>query len=420
MKILWITNIPFPDICEKKGWDSPVIGGWMYSSAKTLIGTGGNISLAVATVYKGDKLEKHIINDITYYLLPLKGNVQKVHKSLDFHWQCVVSDFQPDVTHLHGTELGHGLSYLRACPNNKIVVSIQGLVSVYERYYLAGMNLWDVVRSTTLRTWLGKDDLWQGKRNFYRRGKIECEIITRAKHVIGRTSWDEAHCLAINPHVNYHFCNETLRGEFYKHTWSYEKCEKHSIFLSQASYPIKGLHQLIKALPFILRSYPDTKVYVGGANIVKCNTWKEYLKQTGYGKYIKYLMKKYHVEDKVIFLGSLNETQICEQYLKTNVFVCPSSIENSPNSLGEAQLMGVPCVASYVGGVPDMMKGCEEYMYRFEEVEMLAEKVCEIFAKKGNITSLIQKYANERHNNLLNNECLVNIYKEIIDRCYIP
>ncbi len=413
MKVLWITNIPFPDVCEKKGWVSPVMGGWMYSSARTLIENGDNISLAVATVYKGNNLEKHKINNIIYYLLPLNGNMQKYSRLLEAYWQNVTDDFEPDVTHLHGTEMAHGLAYLNACPTIKTIVSIQGLVSVCARYYLAGMNLWDIVRSTTLRTWLGKDDLWQGKRNFHHRGEIEREIITRVKHVIGRTSWDEAHCMAINPNVTYHFCNETLRGEFYKHVWSYEKCEKHSIFLSQASYPIKGLHQLIKALPFILRSYPDTKVYVGGVNIVKCDTWKEYLKKTGYGRYIKYLMKKYRVENRFIFLGSLNEMQICEQYLKANVFVCPSSIENSPNSLGEAQLMGVPCVASYVGGVPDMMKGCEEYMYRFEEVEMLAEKIKKCFSQQ-NFTSLcIYNNSKKRHDKVLNARRLMAIYEEI-------
>lgn len=63
-----------------------------------------------------------------------------------------------------------------------------------------------------------------------------------------------------------------------------------------------------------------------------------------------------------------------KRYLLSNVFICPSTIENSPNSLCEAQLLGVPHIASYVGGTADLMKGNEECLYRFEETEMLAEK----------------------------------------------
>lgn len=70
------------------------------------------------------------IDWITYFLLLLKGNKVKYHKSL---WQEVVSDFKPDLAHLHGTEFAHVLAFLKNCPEVKVVVSIQGLVSVYSK-----------------------------------------------------------------------------------------------------------------------------------------------------------------------------------------------------------------------------------------------------------------------------------------------
>ena len=60
--------------------------------------------------------------------------------------------------------------------------------------------------------------------------------------MIGRTDWDEACTKEINPKVQYHFCNESLRDSFYSGSWEYQNCEKHSIFMSQAATPIKGLH----------------------------------------------------------------------------------------------------------------------------------------------------------------------------------
>ena len=62
-----------------------------------------------------------------------------------------------------------------------------------------------------------------------------------------------------------------------------------------------------------------------------------------------------------------------ERFLKSNVFVSPSTIENSPNSLGEAMLLGIPCISSDVGGVKNLLKHEEEgYVYQTDAPYMLA------------------------------------------------
>ena len=414
MRILWITNIVFPSIAEQLGMPKVVVGGWMYSAAKSLIEEDPTLQLAVATVYPGDTFVDQELDGIRYFILPLKGASNlKYNKSLEKYWRDINDAFAPDCVHLHGTEYAHGLAFLRACPNVRSVASIQGLVSSIARYYLAGLTTWDIIKSLTLRD-VVRGTIWGDKRSFERRGRLEVEIVNRLQHIIGRTSWDKAHVLAINPTIQYHFCNETLRPEFYGKTWTYEECEKHSIFVSQANYPIKGLHQLLKAMPLILRRYPDAKINVAGANAAKVKGLWQKVRQTGYGRYVAKLIKQYHLEDKVFFTGSLSAEQMCRRYLASNVFVSASAIENSPNSLGEAQLLGVPCVASYVGGTMDMMIGDEEHLYRFEEVEMLAEKVCDIFenCRTANISS--QERAAIRHDGKRNSEELYSIYQLLV------
>ena len=162
----------------------------------------------------------------------------------------------------------------------------------------------------------------------------------------------------------------------------------------------------IKPMPFVLRSYPDAKVYVAGDDITRRPWWR----LTGYGAFLKSLVKRYGLEGRVCFTGPLNEREMCERYLKANVFVCPSSIENSPNSLGEAQLLGVPCVASYVGGIPDMMEGNEGNIYRFEEVEMLAQKICSLFMSEGKVAALKNQKVKKRHDTLTNAQVLLDLY----------
>ena len=408
MKVLWITNIMLPPICEALNLPVPVVGGWMYSSLKELRKEEG-VEFAVATVYPGREFVEREIGGVRYYLLPLRvKNNLKYQPSLETYWKRIREEFVPDVVHIHGTEYAHGLAYIRACGAEGIVVSIQGLVSVIARYYLAGISYKEILKNLTFRDIVKRDNLLQQQEKFYKRGIIEREYIRSVKHVIGRTSWDKAHVWAINPEIYYHFCNETLREEFYKHAWKYEDCEKHSIFVSQAGYPIKGVHQVLKALPFVLRSYPDVRVYVAGDDITRRPWWR----LTGYGAFLKSLVKRYGLEERVCFTGPLNEREMCERYLKANVFVCPSSIENSPNSLGEAQLLGVPCVASYVGGIPDMMKYARKWLYRFEDIEMLAYKICALF-ENWSICSNVTEDASLRHNAKINMAQLKAIYHRI-------
>ena len=386
MRILWITNILFPEAEQMlvgEG-DLRASGGWMLGASNALL-ENKDLKLFVASVSK--KVSKLTLlegKQITYYILPFgKGNF-KINLDYIPYWKDIEDKVMPDVVHIHGTEFSHGYAYLKACGSEKVVISIQGLTSAVSYYYYYGMTKKDIYCNLTIRDLL-RGTILDNQKSFRKRGKFETEMLRMCKHIIGRTTWDRAKAWAVNPEAKYHFCNETLRPEFYdKSQWDYNHCRKHSIFLSQASYPIKGLHQVLKAMPLILRHYPDTIIRVAGNDITKRKgSIFEKLKLTGYGLYIKRLVKQYNLHGKVIFTGNLNATEMKNEYLNSNVFICPSTIENSPNSLGEAQILGVPCVASYVGGIPDMMKGNEGNLYRFEEFEMLAKIICETFAQKA-------------------------------------
>ena len=416
MKVLWITNILFPEAEQllTGSGELKASGGWMLGAANALLQKEG-IKLYVASVSnKVSSLVKLEGKKIIYYVLPLgKGNL-RVNLQYVPYWKQVQQEAQPDVVHIHGTEFSHGHAYMKACSCDNVVISIQGLTSAYAPYYYSGLSRLDIYKNLTFRD-VVRGSLLRGQKDFVRRGEFEKDMIRMAKHIIGRTSWDRARTWAINPDAVYHFCNETLRSDFYDGSvWDYNHCTKHSIFLSQAGYPIKGLHQVLKAMPIILRHYPDTKIRIAGGDITKSRTWSEKLRLSGYGLYIKRLIKQFHLEDKVLFTGNLNGEEMKQEYLRSNVFVCPSTIENSPNSLGEAQILGVPCVASYVGGIADMMKGNEDNLYRFEEIEMLAEKICTVFSNKGSQIDM-KHVASKRHDGMQNCERLYAIYEKILE-----
>lgn len=106
-----------------------------------------------------------------------------------------------------------------------------------------------------------------------------------------------------------------------------------------------------------------------------------------------------------------------QQFLDANVYVMPSAIENSPNSLCEAQMLGTPVVASYCGGTPTLLtEGETGYFYRYEEYEMLAQIVIRLFGRKDfkNLSEKGRKIALLRHDRERNAIVLKNIYKEIM------
>lgn len=419
MRILWIVNCPLPEASLLMNEISTPFGGWLVSTSKYL-SENGDIELSIAFPKKNIK-EIKILNGkkIKYYIFP-PINQKDINNRIKIDgFIKILEGTRPDIIHIFGTEYPHTLVMVRICNNKNIitVISIQGLVSICSKHFMAYLpqkiqNRW------TIRDFIKQDNLKKQQTNFYNRGKLEIEAIKETKFIIGRTTWDKACTTQINPQMRYYFCNETLRDEFYKHIWEINTCEKNSIFVSQGGYPLKGLHLVLEAMPLILAQYPSTILYVGGHDVTKLSNLKEKFKISSYGRYINELIQKNNLQNKVVFIGILDEKQMCERYLKSNVFVCPSSIENSPNSLGEAMLLGLPCVASNVGGISDLLRHEKDgYVYQADAPYMLAYYICTIFENEKLTLELshnARNHALETHDKKINHETLMNIYKSII------
>ena len=224
--------------------------------------------------------------------------------------------------------------------------------------------------------------------------------------------------MQIRPDAKYHFCNETLRETFYEGGWSYDSCKKHRIFASSCLYPIKGFHYLLEAMPIILRRYPDTVISVTGGSFF-ADSFLGRLRQQTYFRYLQRFCRRNGLTDKIEFLGQLNAEAMKRAFLDANVFVLSSTIENSPNSLGEAMLLGVPCVASDVGGVTNMLHPGEGYVYPSTAPYMLAHDIMEVFAMEDRAAELgaaARAHARKTHDPEKNLRDLLAIYREIADQ----
>lgn len=421
MKVLWLTNIILPEIANQISAPKPCGGGWIVGMANQITRIN-DVSLSVCfPIMNSHKIITGKLNNIAFYGFPNDNALPTVYnEKVEICLKKIINKAKPDIIHIYGTEYPHTLAMVRICEKlriaDKVVINLQGLCSIISQHYLCGIPI-AARLFPSVRDVLKNDGFHRQSGNFMKRGTYEIEALKKVKYFIGRTDWDRACSNQINPSAKYFFCNEILRDEFYKHEWCMQNCEKHSIFISQAAYPVKGFHFLLQALPVIIDRFPDTQVYVAGQNFVHTKQYK--WKNNSFGKYILKLIKKYHLEDYVTFTGSLDEKEMCERYIKSNVFVSPSSIENSPNSVGEAMLLGVPVVSSDVGGVKNLLThGKEGFLYQHDAPYMLAHYVCEIFAN-DELALKFSNNARERakitHNKEANVKTLIDIYNQILE-----
>ncbi len=412
MRILWIVNSSFPEAQQLLTGTSDTKGGggWLYSMANSLV-ENDELELCVVTTAKEVKDLVQLQGEkIIYCFIPY---FPKQHSKYHSYMLAIKKRFKPDIVNIHGTELPYGLSYVEACGAENVVVTIQGLISEIAKYYCAGLTRYEIFRNITFRDIIRQSILGEQK-DFESRGQKEKELLSQVNYVIGRTDFDYAHVKAINPSINYYHCSEVLRDEFYSGQWQYENCERHSMFVSQAQYPVKGVHLLFKALPILMAKYPDVKLYISGENITNVSGFTQYLRRHGYSKILTSYIKKLRLEDNVFFTGPLSAEEMKERLLRSNVFVCPSSIENSSNSLCEAQMLGVPSVASFVGGIPtiaSLMSNC--LLYRFDDVEMMAFYIEKHFNNIYNASVKELAMIHQRHNPTLIAEQMINIYRTI-------
>ncbi len=441
MKVMWLCNTMPPVIGVYLGLETSVKEGWISGLlSQVLADESAAYEMAVAFPVKAEQIPEG--EEL------LTGMMQVGKRQLSFygfyedttHPECydeglesrlqeVLRRFGPDMVHIFGTEYPHTLAMTRVFKRpERILIGIQGLCSQCARAYLADLPE-KVVKGRTLRDFMKKDSILQQQEKFARRGEMEIEAIKNAGHVTGRTAFDKEWTERFHPNVTYHLMNETLRSPFYEGIWEWQQAQPGRIFVSQGDYPLKGLHYMISALSLVRGLYKNAELYVAGDCVVKGNSLKEKLKISSYGRYLKRLIRQYHLEDAVHFLGRVSPEDMKEQYLKCSAYVCCSTLENSPNSLGEAMLMGVPCVAADVGGIPSMLKGGRDGIlyqgFRYAEEDGFERNAIHlaraVFTLWGNWEQSVTYCENARehakitHDGEKNYEVLKEIYQRILE-----
>lgn len=413
MKILWLVNIVMPELAVHLGEKPSVFGGWLTGALEAVRAAGHGI--VICTTRKNAHEVRFCPDLQTTYLL----------LDTDTDFAHVLEKEEPDLVHIWGTEFPQSRAMAMAADPRKLLVTIQGSLEIIKDHARAGIPE-SLCRDTMLHKLLrrlrkGGQAIDLQKQSFEARAGFEVETLRRAKYIHGGSRWGNAVAKAIHPGCTTCDANLLLRSSFYDAPlWDMDLCEKHTIY-ALCTYPLKGFHKLLEAMPTVLKRFPDAKIIAVGQGLVRrpYRGLRKALMDAApdYQWYLQGLMDRYGLWDHVEFVGYLTEDRVREQLYRANVFVSPSAMENQSTALGEAMLLGVPSVASRVGAMEEMIDSGEDgFLYDCDDPEALAAGICRIFDDPALALEFSQKgrlHAARTYDREKNCRALLAIYERI-------
>ena len=407
MKVLFFSNIPIAQ-SVKGGYNG---GGWISSLIEILsrrddleIGVGflgshdsitkkGNITLFQICVGKGNKkIEK--IKKAFKLLGPRYLEAEKDSwTNYESKFLETIDKYKPNIIHVFGSEMHFGL--IGGKTEVPVIIHIQGILNPYFNAYLPPFYSWNSI---------GRIKSFINKRLWEQWCFREKEILARVKNYIGRTTWDERITSIYNPSANYFYGGEILRRPFY------ESCtrvlpERLSIVSTISDPYYKGFDLILKTACILKKQLHLDFTWIVFGNIKP--------------KITERIVNISYRENNIVLKGVATADELKSAICNSTVFVHPSYIDNSPNSVCEAQLLGSTVLAANVGGLPSLIEDGETgFLFPANDSYQLAfliKKVYSSQALNNRIGQNSRDMALKRHNQDRIVSDLLNVYKKIIE-----
>lgn len=355
MKVLWFTNTPSLYMQQSQidvtGYNGE---GWTASAGKEISKIDG-IDLAMAFCLDGQPF-KVSQNGSLYYPIPnpcntiikkFRDKIRLLTRSIDSYekstwgyylenFQRIIEDFQPDIIHVWGSEAQFGLVWkITEIP---VIMHLQGIINPCFNAFLPANMSWNSY---------GNNGIIKKAKTIIEKRKWKCwayrekEIMKGVSAVLGRTKWDKEISHSLNPSIKYYHVDEILRDIFYEPT-KRRLPERTTIVTTISAAPYKGFDMVLKT-----------------ANILKNDLDLDFVWKC-YGNIEPRWVEKFvgikHEDVNIELCGVVDSQQLQEAESNATLYFHPSYIDNSPNSLCEAQMMSLPVVATFVGGIPSLVE----------------------------------------------------------------
>lgn len=408
MRVLWFSVTPSlfnPKTNSHNG------GGWI-ASLEQIIHKEKEIELGVAFQFPASEF-KYEKDGVCYYPIPeykrsrLERLLEKDNKEkMLAYCQRVIDDYQPDIVQIFGSENDFGLLCQRT--NIPLIIHMQGcLPPYYNALFPVGMNIYDFIFLKGLPWRLRLRGLLSEHR-FRRSAEQEVQTIQRCHYFMGRTTWDKGLVSLFNPNAIYFHCEEALRDSFMlsKKYWSKPIDNKVRIVSVISSPFYKGVDLILKTSNLLKRfTSLDFEWHIYGTHDICLYEYKYGIRAS---------------EVNVKAMGTASKEELVDALCASTLYVHPSYIDNSPNSVCEAQLLGLPVIATNVGGLSSIIRDGETgILVPANAPYTLAILIKQLSADSERCQQLgfaARKQAAERHNPDKIRNTILNIYKAILGK----
>ncbi len=419
MNILWFTNTPSLYNSDKPTYFG---GGWIESLESSL-SKEKSIDLGISFFHK-DPIFKRKKNNTTYYPVcrresffsrvknkasnysgSLESDNEFIPKLLD-----VIDDFKPDVINVFGTEgIFSGIQNYTDIP---VVVHLQGLINPYlNTYFPPNTSKWSfLLNFKYLRHNLNGISPFFGHKRMRNQALREENNMKNAKFIMGRTQWDKSFSKLYAPNAKYFHVDEVLRNSFYSDEVVTQTKKVNEVEIISTISPI-----IYKGIDVILKS----------AQLLKKHTninfsWK-LIGLPEDSEILKFYEKELNLNHKKLgikCIGFKNEQELKNLILNSDLFIHPSYIDNSPNSICEAQILGLPIIACNVGGISSIISDKETgYLVPSNGIIEMVSGITKFVVNPEYFMELAEKgkiIASRRHDKSKINMEILKAYKEIL------
>jgi len=389
MRILWLTEgCSFTDKT-----DSPGLTARHEAAIRAHLDDGHQLGIAFMS---GDSDPCSVKKDhITYY--PVQASL-RVGISPD-EWKKaeeklldVIRDFKPDIIQCFGAEWPYGA--IAESVDIPVVIHLMGFLNIYypaiemARGYHPDQNSFRTrFRSFPRRLLSSAKRKNDGGSPNEQNSSFEQHVMEVNHYFFGRTEWDRNIAKYYSPGSRYFHIPEAVKSFFFNtdHQWKYHFDGKLRLFTMSSGDDRKG-NEIILRTAEILKK------------VVKLDfVWEI----AGHPEFFSYFEKKTGIsaeEVNIRLVGMLDDKSILNHFEKSDLFIHPSILDNSPHTICEAQLVGVPVLSSNVGGVPQLIEdGKTGFLYPYNEPHTLAFLIANIFKDHDLLTQISENSRTMAH-----------------------
>lgn len=353
MRVLWFSNAPTDEAINHLGGKPLNIASWIISLHEE-ISIQPEIEMGFVFKYGSFNELEFRINQTDYFCVPnyfssFERVINKFSHNVDSDRQLkiynnIITNFKPDVIHIFGTENNYGL--ILNSTNIPTIIQMQGIISNYKLYYFQAISRISIFLKTSLLTHLKRSTPIDSYKKFQNQSIREIEILKKVKYIIGFTDFDRRISTLFN-NPQYFKIPWLLRKPFNENIWNHPGGDKFLVSITINPNIYKGLETIYRISATLNFIHPGKFIF----NIIGISRDSS----------LNYLIHKMLKKERLIFgeinfCGNLNAEQLMNELLKSHALLHPSLCDTSPNSICEAMILGMPVVATNVGGIPSLIE----------------------------------------------------------------